>query len=349
MIASLPTQVSVVIAMFNEAENVEGTVRAVATVLETSGLNWEVLLVDDGSTDETAHVAEALSWRDDRIRIISYFPNQGRGKAIRTGFEKARGRIIATIDSDLSYDPKFILDLVKTFSEKPEAGVVIGSPYMKGGRTEGVPFLRLWVSRFGNLLLGFALPGNLRTTTGILRAYRREVLEVLELESNGKELYLEILSKVLALGYPVYEVPAILRVRKKGRSKFKLRNTASSHFIFSIYERPMMVFGLLGLLLLGLGAISGLYITYLRFKHFLNPTRPLVALTILLLLGGIGILSFGFIAIQLAMLRKELYKVQKQNRMLTWRLESLSGRPRSFPIEPMEGETLGDRRREVIQ
>ena len=322
---------TVVIPMFNEAENVERTTRTVAAELEKSILNWEILLVDDGSTDKTTEVAQTLNWQDPRVRIISYFPNQGRGKAIRTGFEKANGRLIATIDSDLSYDPHFILDLVNAFSEKPEVDIVIGSPYMKGGKAEGVPFFRLWVSRLGNLLLGFALPGSIHTVTGILRAYRREVLESLELESNGKELYLEILSKAFALGYRVYEVPAVLKARQKGRSKFKLKKTASSHFVFSVYERPMMIFGLLGLLLLGSGIAGGLYITVLRFRHFLNPARPLVALTLLLTLSGIGILSFGFLAIQIGILRKELYKIQRQNRFFSGKLEVLLEKKKEFP------------------
>ena len=308
---SRPMDLTVVIPMFNEAENVERTAQAVAAALEPSGLNWELLFVDDGSIDETARVAEQLSWRTPRLSVISYFPNQGRGKALRTGFEKAKGRIIATIDSDLSYDPKFILDLVKILSEKPDVGVAIGSPYMKGGRAEGVSHSRLWVSRLGNLLLGAAFSGNLHTLTGILRAYRREVLEAIELESNGKELYLEILSKVFALGYTVAEVPAVLRARQKGRSKFKLKKTAISHLLFCVYERPMMMFGPLGFLVLGLGVASG--------------TLPFI-------LGGIGLLSFGFLAVQLGILRKELYKIQRQHRLLAACVMKL-GKEESQPVE----------------
>lgn len=324
---------SVVVPMFDEAENVLETARSIASVLRASGLDWELLLVDDGSTDGTARVAQNATREEPRIQVISYVPNKGRGKAIRTGFEHARGNIVATIDSDLSYDPKWVLELVKTFSKKPDADLVIGSPYMKGGVAEGVPLFRLWVSRLGNILLSFSLPRKICTATGILRAYRRDVLDALELESNGKELYLEILSKALALGYQVYEVPVVLRSRKRGRSKFKLKKTASSHLIFSIYERPMMIFGLLGLLLLGAGALSGLYITILRFRDVLNPTRPLVALTLLLILSGMGILSFGFLAIQMVLLRKELYKVQRQNLLLT---KALKAGKTNEPISEVE-------------
>jgi hypothetical protein len=139
------------------------------------------------------------------------------------------------------------------------------------------------------------------------------VLDSLELESDGKEIHLEILSKAMALGYRVKEVPAILRGRRKGRSKFKFRKTATSHLVFSIFEKPMVIFGFLGLLSLGIGLLMGLYVAYLRFSGELTPGRPLITFAILLILGGIQILSFGFIAIQIVSLRREILRIQKEN------------------------------------
>jgi hypothetical protein len=139
------------------------------------------------------------------------------------------------------------------------------------------------------------------------------VLDSLELESDGKEIHLEILSKAMALGYRVTEVPVILKGRKKGRSKFKFKKTAISHLIFSFFEKPMIVFGFLGLLTLGIGLLIGIYIAYLRFSGELTPGRPLITFAILLILGGIQILSFGFIAIQIVSLRREILRIQKEN------------------------------------
>jgi hypothetical protein len=139
------------------------------------------------------------------------------------------------------------------------------------------------------------------------------VLDSLELESDGKEIHLEILSKAMALGYRVREIPVILKGRKKGRSKFKFKKTAVSHLVFSAFEKPMIVFGFLGLLILSIGLIIGLYIAYLRFSGELTPGRPLITFAILLILGGIQILSFGFIAIQIVSLRKEILRIQKGN------------------------------------
>src|SRR5208337_3314788 len=97
------------------------------------------------------------------------------------------------------------------------------------GGVENVPFLRLWVSKLGNKILRQVMPNRIYTSTGIFRAYQRKVLDSLELESDGKEIHLEILSKAMALGFKVKEVPAILTSRKKGRSKFKFKKTTASH------------------------------------------------------------------------------------------------------------------------
>jgi dolichol-phosphate mannosyltransferase len=196
----------------------------------------------------------------------------------------------------------------------------MASPYTEGGGTEGVPFLRLLVSRIGNLILRFSLPGRFRTVTCIFRAYRRHVLESIELESTGKEIHLEILSKVLALGFRVKEAPAILKGRKKGKSKFRFRGTAISHLMFSIVQKPMIIFGVTGIGLLIIGLVTGGYIAYLRYTGNLNPIRPLMTMVVLFLLGGIQLLSFGFVAILIGILRKEILKVQRGNLEIKYQL-----------------------------
>jgi len=190
---------------------------------------------------------------------------------------------------------------------------VLASPYMPGGGVQNVPALRLYISKLGNKVLRFAMPNRIYTSTGIFRAYRKRVLESLELESDGKELHLEILSKALALGYRVKESPAILTSRKKGKSKFKFRKTAISHLVFSVFEKPVIIFGFVGLLTLAIGFLIGMYIVYLRLLGDLTPGRPLITFAILLILGGIQILSFGFIAIQIVSVRREILRIQKEN------------------------------------
>jgi hypothetical protein len=157
------------------------------------------------------------------------------------------------------------------------------------------------------------MPNRIYTSTGIFRAYRRRVLDFLELESDGKEIHLEILSKAIALGYRVKEIPAILKGRQRGKSKFKFKKTATSHLVFSAFEKPMILFGLLGLVTLGIGLLIGVYIAYLRFSGELTAGRPLITFALLLILGGIQTLSFGFVAIQIVSLRREILRIQKEN------------------------------------
>ena len=209
--------------------------------------------------------------------------------------------------------PIIYLISLKHLGTEPDIDFVLASPYMPGGGVQNVPFLRLWISKLGNKILRFAMPNRIYTSTGIFRAYRRKVLDSLELESDGKEIHLEILSKALALGYRVKEMPAILTGRKKGRSKFKFRKTTLTHLVFSVFEKPMIIFGFIGLVTLGIGFLIGIYIAYLRFSGELTAGRPLITFAILLILGGIQILSFGFIAIQIVSLRREILRIQKEN------------------------------------
>ena len=146
---------------------------------------------------------------------------------------------------------------------------------MPGGGVQNVPFLRLWISKLGNKILRFAMPNRIYTSTGIFRAYRRKVLDSLELESDGKEIHLEVLSKAIALGFRVKEIPVVLTNRKKGRSKFKFRKTAISHLVFSVFEKPMMIFGFIGLLTLGIGFLIGIYVAYLRFSGDINSRKAI--------------------------------------------------------------------------
>jgi glycosyltransferase involved in cell wall biosynthesis len=304
---------SIVIPMFNEAENVESTLKRVGEALASFEGTYEIIAVNDGSIDYTLETLKRIESQNEKIKVVSYSKNMGRGMALRKGFQESKGEMVVSIDADLSYDPQYILDLVHALKTGQDTDLVLASPYMPGGSVQGVPTLRLWISKLGNKILRFALPNRIYTSTGIFRGYRKRVLDSIELESDGKEIHLEILSKAMALGYRVKEVPTILKGRKKGRSKFKFKKTAASHLVFSVFEKPMIIFGFLGLLTLGIGFLVGIYIAYLRFSGGLTPGRPLITFAILLILGGIQILSFGFIAIQIVSLRREILRIQKEN------------------------------------
>ena len=304
---------SIVIPMFNEAENVEITLKRVEEVLASFPGSFEIIPVNDGSVDKTLEILETTAEQDEKIKVASYPKNIGRGMALRSGFKASSGDIIVSIDADLSFSPNHILDLVKVLKDEPDIDFVLGSPFVPGGRVQNVPLHRLWISKLGNKVLRVTMPNRIYYSTGVFRAYRRKVLDSLELESDDKEIHLEILSKAVALGFRVKEVPVTLRGREKGKSKFKFKKTAISHIVFSMFEKPMVVFGFLGLVALVIGAFIGLYIAYLRFAGELTAGRPLITFAILLILGGIQILSFGFISIQIVSIRRETLRIQKEN------------------------------------
>jgi len=308
-------EVSVIIPMFNEEENAENTLGTVVESLEGFGLTYEIIPVNDGSSDRTLQVLNEVSKKIPFVRVVSYPINRGRGMALRAGFNEASGEYIVTMDADLSYSPKYIRQMIEIL-KNDEADIVVASPYMPGGGLQNVPFNGGVISRMGNLFLRWVFPGDLHTYTGIFRAYRRLVVEGMLLESNEKEIHLEIIARAMGLGYRIKEIPAILESRKAGKSKFKFGSTIVSHLIFAFLHRPIVLFGAFGGVVLLSGIVLGLYVIYLHFQSSLSQSRPLFSLIVLLILGGIQILSIGFIAILIGALRRELLKIERELRLL---------------------------------
>lgn len=304
--------ISVIVPMYNEAANLPRNLLRIRDALKLTGASFEIVPVDDGSRDDTRARLAELARTDETIRPTGYPDNSGRGRAIRVGIAAARGRFIMTTDADLSYDETYLPVMYQLLCHPEAPDMVVGSPYMAGGETRNVPPKRLFVSRLGNLVLSRIIPGNLKTVTGILRGYRADAIKALDLESNGKEIHLEILSKGIAAGMRVMEFPAILTGRKRGKSKFHFRATALSHILFSFFEKPSLLFGLVGAFFILTGLAIGGYIVYLWQKAALDPNRPLMTLMVIFLLAGMQVLLFGFIGTLLVILRREIFRVQRR-------------------------------------
>lgn len=127
-----PPDISVIIPMYNERENASDTIRRVAAAIEQSGRTYEIIPVNDGSSDDTLSILNTIADSNTRVRVVSYGRNGGRGKALRYGLRSARGRYIATIDADLSYDPGYIVEMAGVLDEEHDIDMVLASPYMKG-------------------------------------------------------------------------------------------------------------------------------------------------------------------------------------------------------------------------
>ena len=243
-------ELSIVAPMYNESENVAETVRRVREALGEFAGSWELIVVDDGSTDDSRARADALAADDPRVRVAGYTPNAGRGRALRAGFGAARGEVVVTVDFDLSYEPSHILRLYGALTAEGPPDIVLVSAYMPGGTTQGVPRTRLLASKGGNWLLRLAWPQRIHTSTCIVRGYRRRALDALALTQDRKEIHLEILEQAFAKGLRVAEIPGHLRARARGKSKARLGRAVRSHLAFLARRRP-------GLVLFGAAAALG--------------------------------------------------------------------------------------------
>lgn len=298
-------KVTVIVPIYNEESVIEESVTRLIKELKLLNKEWELILVNDGSTDNTLNILHDLAKKEERIRILSYTPNRGRGKALRTGFERASGDIVVTMESDCPYGEKIVGRMVSLLESNSGVDVVIASPNLKGGGYENVPFVRKFLSSLGNKLICSALPGDLTTATGMIRAYRRDVIQPLSLSSDDKEIHLEILSKILAAGHKVVEIPVTLRWdksklkrKKKKKSSFRYRKFIFSHLGFTFNESLVSIIGLIGFLLLSIGFIIGLYVLFLWLNTRLNEGRPMIIFAVVLLLVGLQIILFSFLADQ---------------------------------------------------
>src|SRR4030042_2872458 len=158
---------SIIIPMFNEAENAGSTLNRVEEALASFRGAYEIVAVNDGSLDNTLDILNRLAEQDGKLKIVSYSKNIGRGMALRKGFYESNGEVVVSIDADLSYDPQYIINFVETLKNEQQIDLVLASPYMPGGGVKNIQLLRLLISKLGNKILFFAMPNRIYTSTGI--------------------------------------------------------------------------------------------------------------------------------------------------------------------------------------
>ena len=309
-------KISVIAPMYNEASCIADNTRKLIQELKKRKDDWELILVNDGSMDDTLKIVSEFKPPEPGLKVLSYPRNRGRGYALRQGFKIARGDYVITTESDLSWGPDIIDKLYNALIETG-ADVVIASPYLKGGKLENIPIKRAFLSRFGNKLLTASVPADLTMLSGMTRGYRAEVIKSLDLESDGKEIHLEIVAKCLALGYRIGEIAAVLKWEKPvpgkqaRKSKFHSRKLILSHLAFSFYQKPMLIFGAAGALMVLGGLALGVLFAVQFLMRTLYPNRPIYLLMVILLVAGIQMLSFGFLANQLGSLKRDIYRLQR--------------------------------------
>ena len=305
--------ISIVVPMYNEQENVERTTGQIRQVMNKEKEEWELILVDDGSIDQTSSLVDEMSSLYKNVRAFHHPTNRGVGRALRTGFEKARGEIVVAGDADLSYGAEEIPRLVSVMRTR-NVDLMLASPYLIEGTTQDVALYRLAISRLGNAVLRLVLGTDISCVTSIFRAYRRDMIEQLELNSDGKEIEPEIVAKSLAMGFSIDEMPATLKGRERGKSKFRFSREVFSHLRFCFETRPMLVFGVVGIGFIGLASLIGLYLSYSLFILKIGIMRPILIFAGVSFIMGIQTLSFCVLADQITILRRELARIRRRFR-----------------------------------
>lgn len=228
--------VSVVLPAFNESGNLRPLVNEVDAVLRTSAPGSTIIIVNDGSTDDTGAELRELQAEVASVEVITHPVNRGFAAALKTGIARAceNGCDAAIfMDSDLSHRPAEMPSLIAAISNG--ADVVLGSRFVPGGGMLGVPLWRVLISRAGNAFGRVVLGVPLRDLTTGYRAVRREVLQAIPLGEDGFTIQLESVIRAYARGYRITEVPIILGTRRHGESQM-----AYSAGLFKDYWRLLM-------------------------------------------------------------------------------------------------------------
>jgi dolichol-phosphate mannosyltransferase len=226
-------KVSVVIPAHNEVEVIAPTVGAVAAALEAAGRDYEIVVVDDASTDGTAAVVESLAAQNPRIRCYRSHYSNGFGFAVRAGLEVFQGDAVAIVMGDGSDDPR---DLLKYF-ELLESGYdcAFGSRFVRGGKVRDYPPFKLFVNRVVNFGLRLVFRSGYDDTTNAFKAYRREVIEnVQPLVSHHFNLTVELPLKAIVRGHSYAVVPISWTNRSAGVSKLGLQEMGSRYAFISM-------------------------------------------------------------------------------------------------------------------
>ncbi|MSO37300.1 MAG: glycosyltransferase family 2 protein [Acidimicrobiia bacterium] len=256
--------VSVVVPAFNEAELIVDTLTMLCDHMASiePSCAFEIIVVDDGSTDETGTLAAQFASAHQSVLVIRNRDNRGLGNALRGGFAIARGKYVAVIDCDLSYSPQHITRMLCAMQET-NAQIVIASPYAKQGQVTNVPFVRRTLSRLANRLLSFTAGNGLSTVTGMVRLYDGSFLQDLDLLADDSSINTEIIYKAKILDAQIVEIPAHLDWsfertggHRRRSASFRMSRTTVSSVFSSFLFRPFAFFMLPGLILLAVAAYS---------------------------------------------------------------------------------------------
>jgi len=287
--------ISVVVPVLNEEESLPHLHQSLTEVLAESGYSYEIIVIDDGSTDRSFEIMGELAAQDEHLRVVRFRRNYGQTAAFAAGFDRARGEVVITIDADLQNDPADIPALMEKMAE--------GYDVVSGWRVDRQDrFLdRRLPSIVANNMIRWATSVEIHDNGCSLKAYRREVLQDVRLYG---EMHRFLPALAYAAGARVTEMPVRHHPRRYGQAKYGLSRTVkvfldiiAVRFLMSYSTRPIHIFGLMGLLSFGIGAAILLYLAVVRL-FFQQPIadRPIMLLGILLTMLGVQLVTSGLLA-----------------------------------------------------
>jgi glycosyltransferase involved in cell wall biosynthesis len=288
-------EISVVVPMRNESPNVAELYRELTGALGGFGRPYEILAVDDGSTDDTFEQLAALQSRDPRLRVIRFRRNFGQTAAFAAGFALARGRFIVTSDGDLQNDPRDIPAMIEIAERGPD--IVAG---WRKDRKD--PFLsRRLPSMIANAIISFSTGVKLHDYGCSLKVFRAEVVKPMKLYGEMHRFLPAIASEI---GVTIVETVVNHRARRHGTSNYGISRTVrvildllTVKFLISYSTRPLHIFGLLGFIMGLVGTIVCGWLAYQRlFGYESIGGRPLLLLGILLIFTGVQLVTLGLLA-----------------------------------------------------
>ena len=293
-ITTVQPSTSVVIPLYNEVEALESLLEEVLEVMRSMNEPFELVLIDDGSTDGTGERLQQLAQEIPELVAVLLRRNYGQTPAMAAGFDVSRGRVIVTMDGDLQNDPKDIPRVINRLSEGYD--LVSGWRHQRQDKT----LSRKLPSQLANRLIGNATGVRLHDYGCSLKAYSRELVEDMNLYG---ELHRFLPALASTEGARIDEIKVNHRPRKFGHSKYGIDRTfrvlmdlLTVWFLQRFLTQPMHVFGFAGLLATTTGSLMGLHLLVIKVMGEDIGGRPLLMLSVVLLLAGVQMFCLGLLA-----------------------------------------------------
>ncbi len=287
--------ISIVIPLLNEERNIQILYDELNQVFEKIDLEYEIIFVDDGSTDNSLDILSEIQRDNSHIVIVSLRKNFGQTAAMTAGFDQAKGDIIISMDADLQNDPADIPKLLEKINEGYD--IVTGWRYDR----KDPFFSRKLPSKIANKIISFSTGVNLHDYGCTLKAFKNEVIKSISLYG---EMHRFIPAIASGMGISITEIKVNHRPRRFGTSKYGISRTIrvildllTVKFLLSYSTRPIHVFGTIGILSGGTGLLIAAIMTFQRQFYGIGiADRPLLLLSILLMFSGVQFITMGLLA-----------------------------------------------------